>query len=118
LEEKYSFIIKFHNFFVYFEFQYGPNALQKRGIGRSTLKTWSVLPMYASSHNTSTRRFGWRGCKFMEKHNDPYPITDCSAADHFGLGWLPIRALEHHGAGQNGGACGTHLHDQPLGGKA
>jgi hypothetical protein len=54
----------------------------------------------------------------MEKHNDPYPITDCSTADHFGLGWLPIRAFEHHGAGQNGGTCDALFHDQPLGGKA
>ncbi len=82
------------------------------------LKTWAALPMYASSHTTSTRRIGWRGCPFMEKHNDPYPITDSSTADHFGLGRLPIRAFEHHGAGQNGDACGTNLHDQPLGGKA
>jgi hypothetical protein len=54
----------------------------------------------------------------MEKHNDPYPINDRSTADHFGLGWLPIRAFEHDGAGQNGGTFDALFHDQSLGGKA
>jgi hypothetical protein len=85
---------------------------------RLKLKTWALLPMYATRHNTSTHRFGQCGCPFMEKHNDPYPITGSRPADHLGLGRMPIPALEHSGKGRHRPAGARRLDDQPLGGKA